>query len=56
MCDDRIICACQEIDVATIKKAMKDGAKTIDDIMESTGAGTVCGACIDEIVEIIEEN
>ena len=55
MSDDRIICACQGIDVATIKKAIAEGAETVDDIMESTGAGTVCGACIDEIAEIIEE-
>lgn len=55
MSNDRIICPCQDIDVATIKKSIKDGAKTVDDIMEATGAGTICGACIDEIEEVLQE-
>lgn len=53
--ENRIICTCQDVDYDTIKKAIQDGAKTVDDIMEATGAGTVCGACIDEIEEIIQE-
>lgn len=55
MFDDRIICVCQGIDVAAIRNAVSKGAETVDDIMEATGAGTLCGACIDEIEEVLEE-
>lgn len=53
--ENRVICACQDIDVEAIKKAVEAGAETVDDIMEATGAGTICGACIDEIAEVLEE-
>lgn len=55
MSENRIICTCQDVDYNTIKKAIEDGAKTVDDIMETTGAGTVCGGCISEIEEILQE-
>lgn len=55
MSENRIICTCQDVDYNTIKKAIEDGAKTVDDIMEATGAGTVCGGCISEIEEILQE-
>ena len=40
---------------ATIKKAIEDGAKTVDDIKEMTEASTGCGGCEDEIQEILDE-
>lgn len=52
---NRVICSCQGIDVEDIKKAVEAGAETVDDVMEATGAGTICGACIDEIAEVVEE-
>lgn len=55
MSENGIICTCQDVDYNTIKKAIEDGAKTVDDIMEATGAGTVCGGCISEIEEILQE-
>ncbi len=55
MSENRIICTCQDVDYNTIKKAIEDGSKTVDDIMEATGAGTVCGGCISEIEEILQE-
>ena len=39
----------------TIKKAIEDGAKTVDDIKEMTEASTGCGGCEDEIQEILDE-
>lgn len=55
MLENRVICVCQDIDVDAIRKAVENGAETVDDIMEATGAGTICGACIDEIAEILEQ-
>lgn len=55
MSENRVICICQDIDYDTIVKAIENGAETVDDIMEATGAGTICGACIDEIEEVLQE-
>ncbi len=53
--EDRIVCDCMGITYGTIKQAIENGAKTLDDIKEETGAGTVCGVCEDDIQEIIDE-
>lgn len=50
---NRVICPCQGIEIEDIKKAVDAGAETVDDVMEATGAGTICGACIDEIAEVL---
>ena len=47
--EDRIVCHCMEVSYETIKKAIEDGAKTVDDIKEMTEASTGCGGCEDEI-------
>ena len=53
--EDRIVCHCMEVSYETIKKAIEDGAKTVDDIKEMTEASTGCGGCEDEIQEILDE-
>lgn len=53
---DIIICECNEICKSDIVKAIKEkGLKTAEEVGEETTAGTVCGACLDDIEEIIEE-
>ncbi|HPJ36608.1 MAG TPA: Fe-S cluster assembly protein NifU [Spirochaetota bacterium] len=51
-----IICHCMNISDEDIRKAVhENGVMNIDDMMEFTGAGTVCGTCIPKIEDIIEE-
>lgn len=51
---NEIICTCMEIDLETIVKAIhKNNFAKVDEVMDATGAGTVCGGCIDKIQEII---
>lgn len=52
--EDRIICNCQDVSFKDIREAMKKGALTVDDVMDMTEAGTICGSCVDEIEEILE--
>lgn len=52
----REVCTCLGLSEDDIKKAIKDGATTVDAIEEATGAGSVCGACKDDIQEIIDQN
>lgn len=52
---DEIICTCMGITANEIKAAYEKGACTVSDIQEVTGAGTVCGACVEEIERILDE-
>lgn len=53
MAGNKIICHCKNVDYITIRKAMIQGARTVDEIKEMTGAGTGCRACIPEIEKIL---
>lgn len=47
------ICGCKNVDYLTIRKAMVEGARTVAEIQDMTGAGTGCGGCIPEIEKIL---
>lgn len=51
---DKIICNCLSVTNGDIKKAVEDGASTLEAVQEATGAGTVCGACLDDIQHLID--
>ena len=38
-----------------IKDAIDNGAHTLEEVQRITGAGTVCGACIDNVQHLVEE-
>ena len=48
-----MICHCMQVDYITIRKAMIEGARTLDEIKDKTGAATRCGRCSDEIEKIL---
>lgn len=50
---NRIVCHCNQVSYADIRKAMACGARTVEEIREITGAGTGCGNCIGEIEHIL---
>lgn len=54
MSDEDIICTCFDLTVKDIKDAYANGATTLDAIMETTQAGTLCGACISDLEELID--
>jgi NAD(P)H-nitrite reductase large subunit len=43
--DDYEVCSCMGVELGEIKKAIKDGCDTIEDIMDQTDAGTACQKC-----------
>lgn len=53
MAGDRIICKCKNVSYIDIRKAMINGARTVEEIKEITGAGTGCGGCVPEIEAIL---
>ncbi|MGL5330128.1 MAG: (2Fe-2S)-binding protein [Peptostreptococcaceae bacterium] len=54
MAGDRIICRCKNVSYIDIRKAMIQGARTIDEIKEMTGAATGCGRCVNDIQAILD--
>jgi bacterioferritin-associated ferredoxin len=50
------VCICHSITEKDIKKASKNGAKTIQDLKYMTGCATGCGGCLDYAVELLEKN
>jgi bacterioferritin-associated ferredoxin len=53
---DPVICTCMEITQSQIEKAIKEKKlKTIEAVQDETTAGTVCGACVDEIYVLLEK-
>jgi len=53
---DMLICTCREVYKSTIVNAIKEnGLKTVEEVGDATGAGTVCGQCQDDIHEILDE-
>ena len=55
MSENRVVCHCQNVELDDIKKAIAEGATTLDAIKDATEAATVCGGCEDEIEEILNE-
>lgn len=56
MDEDVEICHCNNIMRSEIIKTIKEkGLKTADEVGEETTAGTVCGSCIPDIEDILQE-
>ena len=51
---DETECNCMWLTAGEIMEAIENGAKTVEDIQEATGAGTVCGGCIGDIEKLLE--
>lgn len=50
---EKIVCNCMGVTAAQIKEAVDAGADTLAQVQEATGAGTVCGACLEEVEALI---
>ena len=49
------ICQCMNVTDKDIETAVKDGARTYDDIQNRTKAGTVCGQCKNETETLLHQ-
>ena len=50
---DDVVCSCLDITVGMIKDAVDAGATTLEEVQTATGAGTVCGACLDDVQKLV---
>lgn len=49
-----IVCLCHAVRDRELDAAIAEGAETVEQVGEACGAGTGCGACIEEIEERLE--
>ncbi len=49
-----IVCLCEGISETEIKRLIKNGAESLEDIEKECGAGGKCGGCLWQLVEILE--
>ena len=52
---NNVVCTCMNITNGMIKEAVDAGASTLEEVQEATGAGTICGACVEDVEHLIEQ-
>ena len=51
---DKVVCECFGVTNGQVKEAVDNGATTIEEVTEATGAGTGCGACNDDLQRLVD--
>lgn len=44
-----VICPCMGVTESDVQRAVANGARTLEDVEDATGAGTRCGRCVGAI-------
>lgn len=55
MSENTTICYCKGVTLGKVLAAIENGASTLVEVIDTTGAGSGCGRCLDRIEAIIEE-
>ncbi|MGL4628808.1 (2Fe-2S)-binding protein [Cetobacterium sp.] len=55
MSENTMVCYCKGVTLGTIVKAIENGATTLVEVLDTTGAGSACGRCVDRIEAIVNE-
>lgn len=53
MAKNRVICTEKQVNYASIRKAMCEGARTTDELREKTGLCGACAGCMDALPDIL---
>ena len=51
---DKIVCECFGVTNGQIREAVYEGATTLQEVADKTGAGTGCGACNDNLQRLVD--
>lgn len=49
------VCLCKAVSDRRVRELVGSGIRTLQAIEEASGAGTVCGACLPVLAQILEE-
>lgn len=52
---DKVVCNCMNVTNGMIKNAIDNGANSLEEVQSVTGAGTVCGTCLDNVRRLVEQ-
>ncbi len=50
---EKIVCTCTGVTCGRIREAVEAGAVSLAEVQEATGAGTVCGSCLEEVEALV---
>ena len=50
---NKVICSCFQVTNGMIKDAVDAGANTVEEVQDATNAGNACGACLDELQQVV---
>lgn len=50
-----IVCLCHGLSEASVREAIRAGARTLEALEERLGAGADCGTCVPTLVAILED-
>lgn len=51
---DKVVCNCMSVTVGMIQDAIDSGADSLDKVQAVTQAGTVCGACLEDLERVVD--
>lgn len=54
--DDKLLCYCKNIRYGEVRACIADGAKTVEQVMKRSSAGTGCRSCHFDIEELFKED
>jgi bacterioferritin-associated ferredoxin len=49
------VCLCIPVSDRKVRSTIDEGARTLEELGERCGAGTICGGCLDELRAQLEE-
>ena len=52
---DKLVCTCAGVTNGMIKEAVDSGAETLEEVQAMTNAGTICGACTEDVERLVEQ-
>lgn len=51
---EKMVCTCYGITNGMIKEAVDAGARTLEEVLKKTEAGTACGACLEDVERLVQ--
>jgi ferredoxin-NADP reductase/CRP-like cAMP-binding protein len=54
--DSEIVCDCLQVRRGTLRQVIEQGGRTVEDLVEATGASTVCGSCKVRLQEMVGQS
>ena len=52
---EKLACRCHNVTYGKIYDAVKNGARTVEEVSKATGAGTGCGTCREFLAFLIRD-